>query len=183
MKNILGVESPVVFPDRRELGDTRLDPKENVAKLKEKIRGDRKKHIVPEQPYLLMAAAVGKPMDWRELVRKLKKLNPNLLMLDGGVKGAVQIRIVDQRHAPGEPDTRYVGGFMKGVLTEWDTATTDQWGVATAPVRGWHTVVLMLLDQGLARKIDADRIFGEVSGNQRSDLWSKKIQSRELNLK
>lgn len=183
MKNILGVEAPVVFPDRNELGDVRLDAKENVAKLKEKIRKQRAKDIVPEQPYLLMASAVGKPMDWRELVAKLKKLNPNLIMLDGGVKGAIQIRIVDPEHAPWEPDTKYVGGFMRGVLTEWDTATTDEWGVAKAPTRGWRSVVLMLLVGGYARKSDADRIFGEVSGNQRSDIWSKKIQSRELNLK
>lgn len=183
MKNILGVEAPVVFPDRNELGDKRLDPKENVAKLKEKIRKQRAKDVVPEQPYLLMASAVGKPMDWRELVAKLKKLNPNLIMLDGGVPGAIQIRIVDPEHAPWEPDTKYIGGFMRTVLTEWDTATTDEWGIANAPKRGWRTVVLMLLAGGYARKIDADRIFGEASGNQRSDIWGKKIQSRELNLK
>lgn len=183
MKNVLGVEAPVVFPDRHELGDTRLDPKENVAKLKEKITKLRAKDIVPEQPYLLMASAVGKPMEWRELVRKLKKLNPDLIMLDGGVKNAIQIRVFNPEHEPWEPDTKYVGGFTKTVLTEWDTATTDQWGVANAPVRGWHTVVLRLIEQGLARKSDADRIFGEVSGNQRSELWGKKIQNRELSLK
>ena len=182
-KNELGVEAPVVFPDIHELGDTRLDPKENVAKLKEKIVAQRKGHVLPEQPYLLMQAAVGRPLGWREFIRKLKKLNPALIIMDGGYPNAIQLRLPDPNPEPGEPNTKYVGGFKKQVLSEFDTATTDEWGVADKFERGWRTVILHLIKWGYARKEDADRIFGEASGNTRSDLWSRQIQAKELNLK
>ena len=183
-KNELGVEAPIVFPDSHELGDTRLDPRENVAKLKEKIRKQRQPHILPEQPYLLMQAAIGKPMGWREFVLKLKQLNPALIIMDGGYPNSIQLRIPDPRNLdPKDRGTTYVGGFKKKVLSEFDTATTDQWGVADKFERGWRTVVLNLIQYGYATKKDADRIFGEASGNQRSDLWAKKIQTKELNLK
>lgn len=180
MKNALGVEAPVVFPDRWELGDTRLDPKENIAKLKEKITAQRKKHILPEQPYLLMQAAIGKPMGWNEFVLKLKRLNPNLIIMDGGYPNSIQLRIPDPSNTdPKDRGTTYVGGFKKQVLSEFDTATTDQWGVAEKFERGWRTVVLNLIEWGYATKKDADRIFGEASGHQRSDLWAKKLQVKE----
>lgn len=184
MKNSLGVEAPVVFPDKGELGDTRLDPKENVLKLKEKIRKQRQPHVLPEQPYLLMQAAIGKPMGWRELVAKLKKLNPSLIIMDGGYPNSIQLRIPDPANLdPKDRGTTYVGGFKKQVLSEFDTATTDKWGVADKFERGWRTVILNLIKWGYARKADADKIFGEASGNARSDLWARQVQAKELNLK
>lgn len=184
MKNSLGVEAPVVFPDSRELGDTRLDGRENIAKLKEKIRQQRKKHILPEQPYLLMQSAIGAPMGWQELVTKLKKLQPALIIMDGGYPNSIQLRMPDPSNLdPKDRGTTYVGGFKKKVLSEYDTATTDQWGVADKFERGWRTVVLNLIKCGWARKADADRIFGEASGNARSELWARQVQAKELNLK
>lgn len=166
----------LIKPDKILLGDAILSPKEANVKQREIIRKQRQKDITPEQSLLVQKEmSLGSPLEWRELIRRLKLLVPDLIAMPGGYPNAIQLRILDKQRKEGEPETKYVGGFMKSTLAEYDTAELDEWGVAKKFNRGWRSVVQGLVQGGYATKAKADKIFGEAVG-QRSVLWQQKTK-------
>ena len=83
----------LILPDSTSLGDTHLSPEENVAKLREgnrKLVADRK---IPNQKLLEdRNQALGAPLAHPEFMRRLRLMKPSLVIQDGGVAGAIQIR-------------------------------------------------------------------------------------------
>ena len=83
----------IIITDSDELGDKRLDPNENLAKLKEENIRMAAKFKLPGQAMLENAEiAVGKPMAWQDLVRLLQKMNPDIKCVDGGMANGIAVR-------------------------------------------------------------------------------------------
>lgn len=169
----------LILPDSADLGDKRLSPEEGVKKLKEKITSERAQHKLVKQDELEnLEMSLGRPMPWQELCRRIKQLNPALIVCEGGYPGAMQVR-AEAAVTPEDPSgTKYVTGFMKTVLSEFDSVTQkDKWGVAKRVNRGWRTAVMDIVLKGYATKAQADQIMGEALG-QRAWRWEQRMQNR-----
>lgn len=175
MKNELGVESPVVFPDKGELGDKRLSPEESVAKLKEDTRKIEDTFRIPNQDiFENKQMSLGNAMSHGELIRRLQKLSSSILIEEGGWPNSVAVRIPDPREESGK---RYVTGFVKEPLPEWSHVILDKRGLPHREVRGWRPVVEALVGAGAITKQQYYAAFGEPLG-ARSILWQGKMQGR-----
>jgi hypothetical protein len=167
----------LIITDSAELGDGRLDPKESLAKLKEENKKLAASTRKPDQVILgNKGMAQGQPMEWTHLSYLLQKMCPSLVIRDGGVKGAVQIRYPDPDEMYREDGgTRYVTGFYKDVLPEFSWETEDDRGRPTREIRGWRTVILALIKQHIITYADAVDVFGEPNG-QRNCRWMELLR-------
>jgi hypothetical protein len=170
-------KSPVVITDSAELTDNRLNEVEALAKLKEENRDLASRFQKPDQAILSNKdMAQGSPMEWRHLVYLLQKLCPSLIIKDGGVKDAIQVRYPDSAEMYREDGgTRYVTGFYKQVLPEFSWETLDEHGLPTKEIRGWRTVIKPLIMQRIVSYKAAVELFGEPHG-QRSGRWKQTLQ-------
>lgn len=178
-------KAPIVVPDINELGDKRLDPAENLAKIKEdnlKLFGV---HKLPGQELLENTdMALGKPLDWREFVRKLETLRTPYRMWvhDGGYPNAIAIHVWRQKDNGQGPEYMwdYCGGFIKGMLPEFSAVKLDQHNLpieeAAAGLRGWRSVLLGLIKNKVVTFNEVVRVFGDAQG-QRSGRWNEQLQT------
>lgn len=163
-----------------------LSPDENVAKLKEEVQHQRDA-LKPKNIDLLSNAemALGKVLMPSEFIRLLKLAGPNLIIEPGGYKDAVAVRIQVIDDDPLSPThgtyvKKYVSGFyVDRPLAEYSCFINDASGVPYREVRGWRTVLLMLISVGALRYQDVNRVFGEPEG-QRNILWKQQTQERRV---
>lgn len=163
-----------------------LSPEENVSKQKEEIRNSREKLKHPRQEILNnIDMAVGAPMQPTEFLRRLKKAGPHLLIEQGGIHNAVAIRTPvadDDPLSPtfGQQVKKYVSGFYTDrILPEYSSFVNDHTGVPRREVRGWRTVLLMLIGCNALSYTAATKEFGEPQG-QRNILWREQTQERRV---
>ena len=117
MQKLKHGKAPLVVTDINELGDKRLSPIEANCKLREGNQKliDAKK--LPNQALLEdHEMALGNPMSPNDFIRKIKMLNPAIIVEDGGVYGAVAVRLVGTDPETGEFGKRYISGFYKNEM-------------------------------------------------------------------
>lgn len=166
----------LIQPNIHELGDKRLNPEENLAKLKEGNAKLNEQYKIPGQAELEdVDKALGKPMSYTEVIRRIKLANNSLIVEDGGVQGAVAVRI--PVNGPNGLEKKYITGFYKEVLPEFSYVLTDERGLPKREVRGWRSVLLMLIKAGAITLKQADALFGETLG-QRAGRFQQ--QTRDL---
>src|ERR1039458_8096558 len=166
----------LIQPDKSQLGDSHLDEVENLSKLKEGNAVRTEKLKVHDQATLENKdMALGTPMGWQDLVRLLAKMNHKIICEDGGMKDAIAVRYPAMQE-DGVYGKKYVTGFYKEVLPEFSHITTDERGLPKREVRGWRTVVLALIRQGIVSYRDAVEVFGEPNG-VRSGRWHELLQN------
>ena len=174
----------LIYSDSSSLGDTHLSPEEGVAKLKEGNKKLDEKFKLPNQDMLENAdMALGEPMQPSEFIRRLEKLNPEIIIEKGGVPGAVAVRIRsldNDKESPtyGTYVKKYLTGFyVDGVLAEFSRILTDKHGRPTRHMRGWRTVLLDLNRLGALPYDKIKAAFGEPKG-QRGILWQEQTQAQ-----
>jgi len=167
----------LVVTDRNELGDKRLNEVEALAKIKEENKRLTDKNRIPDQDILEdKQAALGLPMAPSELIRRIQKLNPRVMVELGGVKNAVAIRYA-KRNADGESEKEYVTGFyIDHPLPEFSSVLVDGKGLPVRELRGWRSVLLALVRQKILTLKQVELTFGHANG-QRAVLWDKQTQA------
>lgn len=164
-----------------DLGDTKLSPLENVAKLKEGNQKLTDQKKIPNQSLLENHdMALGTPMVYSELIRRVKKIAPQVIFEDGGIKNAIAVRhyTYDPYGGPdgqGAHQKKYISGFYKEVLPEFSSITTDKKGLPHREVRGWRSVLLALMKAEVVPFEALVKEFGHPYG-QRSCLWAEQTQ-------
>jgi hypothetical protein len=168
----------LIQPDSSELGQHRLDAADNLQKLKEENLKLAAKFKLPGQEILENTEmAVGTPMDWHDLVRLLEKMNHKIRCVDGGMANAIAVRYPAMQE-DGVYGLKYVTGFYKEVLPEFSSVSTDKRGLSVREHRGWRTVVLACIRQGIVSYKDAVDVFGEPSG-VRSGRWHEILREKK----
>jgi hypothetical protein len=179
----------LIQPDIAELGDTRLDPNESLAKIKAETHDmlEAKGCFLYGQAELEdIERAHGHRLEWREFIRRLTKVNRNLLIKDG-LEGHVAVyapKLHDDQDErdPSRPDWwndhRYITGFAKSTLSEFSTITTDERGLPKREVRGWRSVLIALIKTRAITYRDAVREFGEPLG-ARGWRWREQLQTHK----
>ena len=169
----------LIQPNRLELGDLRLNPTESLAKIKEdnlKLFG---KHKLPGQDMLEnVEMSMGRPLEWKEFVRKLNHLGPKLFIHDGGAPNAIAIHVwMDKGDGEGSRWC-YVGGFEKKVLPEFSHIRIDEHELPVEETRGWRSVLMGLVRQDVITHKEVVAIFGDAQG-QRSVRWHEQLQDKK----
>lgn len=172
------------------LGDSHLDPAENLAKLREgnKRLTDQQKisgQAELEDPERML----GSRLSYREVIRRLQKLNPNIKVVDGSF-GNVAVYVLKTNQELAESaaedsgDTtrsdwfkahKYVTGCPKEPLPEYSGVITDERGIAKRELRGWRSVLISLIKSKALSYSQAVEAFGEANGS-RSWRWHEQLQ-------
>lgn len=176
-QNQFGVEAPVVLDVRDMLS---ISPAEALAKAKEDTLALASANRIPDQDLLEnQEMATGYTLDHNELIRRIQLLNPKILIMPGGVRGAAAVRY--PKMEDGEMQNVYITGFYLEPLPEYSSVICDEMGNAKREIRGWRSVLLALLRVGALDIEKTDAMFGPASG-QRSGLWYRSLQGKGLNL-
>lgn len=164
----------MLVTDINNLGDTRLDPTESLARSKEDTRRMQKGKglFLPGQEELEdQELSQGTRLHWQEFLRRLQRANVRLLIRDGA-PGNIAIYIPKTREERNADeydwtkpewwnDHRYVTGFPKAWLPEYSSITVNERGLAKRELRGWRSVLIALIRARAVGYRDAVREFGE----------------------
>lgn len=166
--------------DTRDLNS--ISPAEAVAKAREDTLKQASVSRIPDQDILEnQELARGRELDPAELITRIQKLNPAIIIMKGGVRNAVAVYITDRGPDAHETGLKYVTGFyIDNRLPEYSSVTTDQFGVAHKEIRGWRTVLLALINSGALSREKVDLTFGPAAG-QRDSLWYRSLQGSGKN--
>lgn len=162
----------LIQPDKNLLGDKHLKDAEAVAKIKEDNKRLTDQNRIPNQALLEdKKAALGIPLQPSELIMRLQKLNPKIIVQQGGVRNAVAVRYPTM--VEGKEEKKYITGFyIDNALPEYSCVVTDDRGLPWREIRGWRTVLTALIRQGILTEQQCDLSFGK-PGTMRSVLWDK----------
>ena len=179
----------LVQPDRKQLGDSRLDPSENLAKLKEGNASlDERKKMAGQAELEDSDRIGGSRMSINELLRKLWKLNLNIKVMDGA-PGNIAIYVLKTRKELEESinerdfsrpawwnDFKYVTGCLKEPLPEYSGVTLDERGIAKREIRSWRSVLIALIKNRAITYRQANEEFGPALGS-RSWRFEEQLQN------
>jgi hypothetical protein len=192
--------APLVQTDIHELGDERLNPEENVARLREELlQQEAKKKIWGQEELEDPERSSGPCIPWARLIGRLQKCNPGIRVRDG-IPGNVALYF---RKRPDEytevdeiillnpelarsmdipvPDDdffvhhKYVGGFEMKPMPEWAHVTLDSSEIAHREVRGWRSVLIALIKARVITYEAAVAEFGDPETDSRSGRWFDQV--------
>ena len=179
----------LVQPDIHELGDTRLNAREGLAKAEEDTHRmlQAQGKFMPGQAELEnRELSEGTRLDWKEFLRRLMKIAPSVLVKDSNVSlyGDIALYVPknrDEYHAefdPNQPDWRndfrYATGFPKASLAEFSAVTTDHRGIAKTEIRGWRSVLMALISSRVVSYRTVVKEFGEPT-RARGSRWHRSL--------
>lgn len=170
-----------------QLGDTHLDPKEEVARQRQELLHEIAKRKAYGQDELDKAErSQGARLYYSTFLRKLKKIYPQLLIKDG-IPGNValyrpktEMEILRDGYDLEAPrwynEHKYFAGFPKDHIPEWGHLLNDTDGIAVREVRGWRTVLIAFIKQRVLTYRAVVAEFGDPSNDQRSRFWFEQLQ-------
>lgn len=182
----------LIQPNRRMLGDSHLDPTENLAKLKEdNARLVEPNKIAGQKELEKAERAWGPRIAYRELIYKIQKLNSNIKILDGSPGNvAVYVLKTNQEMAESANEDngdmsrsgwfkahKYVTGCPKESLPEYSTVTVDERGIAKRELRGWRSILIALIKAKAITFRQAIEEFGNPETDTRSNRFFEQLQS------
>lgn len=186
------VEAPYVETDKRMLGDSHLDPAENVVKQREAALAQAGKFRIYGQAELEDPnRGLGPKLQYTELISRLKMIAPRLSAVDGSPGNIAlyfprtrkdyedTVREWDWENDKKDPFfrvNRYVGGFPKQELPEYSTVDIDTSLLPTREKRGWRSVLITLVKQGVISYHDAVLKFGDVGTDRRGWRWNEQLR-------
>lgn len=170
----------LILTDSSDLGDKKLSHEEGVAKLKEGNRQLASAHKIPNQTLLENKdMAQGAEMHPADLIRRIVKLNGELIVEQGGIPNAVAVRkfALDE---DGVLAKKYLTGFyVDRALPEFSSVICDNNGLPIREIRGWRTVLLALMNAGALTYEQVKTEFGEPHG-QRNSLWMEQTRDKRV---
>ena len=180
----------LIQADRNELGDKRLDPKEGVVQKREEcLAMAAKKRLAGQDELEDPSRALGPRIQFSEMVSKLKRIIPGLHVVDGS-PGSVALYFPRNRQEFEDAQRgwqndrdyfflkhKYVGGFPKEPLQEYSTVDIDNAMLATKENRGWRSVLITLIKQGVVTYKAAVKEFGDTGTDQRGWRWREQLAS------
>lgn len=187
---IKSVEAPWVETDIAELGDGRLNPEEAIAQEREKGLKAASVFKIPGQDELSNPdRSSGPRIHWRELWRRLERMNSKLKAQDSRVYGNdtvalyfpktdaekindgsfVALASTDKEKF--HRDHKYVGGFDKTYLPFYSHVQLDTSLLPTREIRGVMSVLLMLLRAKIITLEQVKQEFSDPAGDKRGERF------------
>lgn len=169
----------LIYDSSESLGDKRINLEEGLAKIKEdnQVLIDTKK--IPNQSLLENKdMAMGIAMQPSEFIRRIQKLNPSIVVKPG-TTDAVAVYYPTYDEDEGKTVLKYVSGFfVDQMMREYTYLIVDDKGLPKRAPRGWRTVLLDFIKQGILPYAQVKAAFGEPTG-QRNILWNEQMRERK----
>jgi hypothetical protein len=169
-----------------QLGDKHVDLKEGVIRLREELRKDISHREAYGQKDIEKAErSESSKMYYSVLLRKLRAIYPAMLVKDG-MPGNVALyrpktkaEIINDGYDLSVPkwynEHKYFTGFPKEAIPEWGHYVNDTDGIALREVRGWRSVLIAMIKQGLVTYEQAVEEFSDPIHDQRSKYWFEQL--------
>ena len=180
----------LVQTDINELGDKRLNPDEAVIREREELLRLASTRKIKGQEELEDAErSAGPRMAYTEFLRRLRSEAPALKALDGS-PGSIALyyprsneELAQIENTQGRDQERdqffhyhkYVGGMEKHEMPEFAHVILDTSNLPVREYRGWRSVLIGLIKQGVLTYAAAIRQFGEPHG-PRGMRWHEQLQ-------
>lgn len=166
-------KAPLVETDINELGlNRKLHPEDAVIKFREENNAEAVRQFRRYDPEEFGNAekALGRRIDPHDLIRRITKLNPLVIVMPGGIPGHAAVRY---------PGMEYATGFPVAVpcLPEFSCVVYDERGVDAMEVRGWRDVLKALIKKGAFTLEAVNKEFGIATGN-RAERWDAAAQNK-----
>lgn len=180
----------LIQADINELGDKRLSPIESVAQKREEciaLAGTRR--IAHQDDLEDPSRVLGPRILFSDFIARLRRIVPSLTVRDG-LPGNVALyapcnaQELEVQTLTWQNDKdlffmrhKYVGGFPKTEMHEYSGLEVEEYTrLANKEIRGWRTVLIMLLEQGIVtyKKVVAE--FGDVGTDKRGWRWREATQ-------
>lgn len=170
-----------------QLGDKHLDEKESVIRQREELLDAISNRKAYGQEDIEKAErSEGPRLYYTVLLKKLKTIYPDLFAKDG-IPGHLAIyrpktegeKLTDgyDLSAPRwHNEAKYITGFPKDFIPEWGHYLNDTDGIAIKDFRGWRSILISLIKQGLVTYKAAIEEFGDPIHDQRSKYWFEQLQ-------
>jgi hypothetical protein len=165
-----------------QLGDRFLNPEEEVIRQREDLLHDISgRKAYGQEDIEKEARSEGPRLYYSVFLRRLKKIYPQFLVKDG-IPGNVAVyrpktqeEIIqdgyDMLFPQWHNEHKYVTGFPKEDIPEWGHYKNDTDGIALHEVRGWRSVLIAIVKQGLVTYEAVAKEFGDPIHDQRSKYW------------
>lgn len=149
---------PALDPLSRTLQDYRAEQQAKTRQMVAEAEQKQSALVAPDgdRPTHLMEAQLGRPMTSGEIIKRLKRLNPNLLFERSIADPSIMGIYVAEKNEYGR---RHLFGFEFGYSPEYSVRTTDAEG-RFREVRGWRTVLARLIRTRMISKEAAENAFG-----------------------
>lgn len=187
-KMILARQAPLVEVDCNELGDTRLNPVESNAQLREgNLQKASKFKLCRQEELEDPERGMGPKLPFHEILTRIQKEAPELKARDGS-PGNIALyyprnmqELTEELQQGGGTDEffifhKYVGGFPKEDIPEFSWVDIDSSHLATREHRGWRSILITLLKQGVLSYAATVRQFGDVGTDSRGWRWLEQTQ-------
>ncbi len=171
-----------------QLGDAHLNLEEGVVKLREELRSDiSNREAYGQKDIEKEDRSSGARMYYSLLLRKLRVIYPEMLTKDGIVGHVALYRPktdaekindgLDLAVPAWYNNHKYFTGFPKDYIPEWGHYQNDTDGIALREVRGWRSVLIAMIKQGLVTYDAVVAEFGDPIHDQRSKYWFDQLQN------
>lgn len=169
-----------------QLGDTHLDPKEEVARQREGLLRDISGRKAYGQDDIEQAdRSAGPRMHYSVLLKRLRSIYPVILVKDGITghlalyRPKTNLEITNDGYDLAVPrwysEYKYFSGFPKEPIPEWGHFINDTDGIAIREVRGWRSILIAMVKQGLVTYDAVIAEFGDPVNDQRSKYWFEQL--------
>jgi len=168
----------LILPDSTHLGDKKLSAEEKLKQSFEQTDHMLDRYRLDDHETLKdQAARMGTPMHHNELIRKVTALNASVWAEDSLTNPTTVIGFYTKL-----PDgsKKYLGSFEKGFLPEFSYVLVDAADLPIKEKRGWRTVLLRLLKQGVLSWGQIKAAFGD-SMHVSSERWRRETQKYRIN--
>jgi hypothetical protein len=137
------------------------------------IKEDRARMIAPtrnpEYEEMTGVGRLGKVMHHSELVSKLQKVVPNLVVWPGNIAGDISLyRIYGEQ-------VDFICYSNEGWLPEFSIVEFNKDMQPIHERRGWRTVLLRIIKFGLLTEELAEKTFGRPSSPQQARFWARRL--------
>jgi hypothetical protein len=177
----------LIETDRNQLGDKHLSPEEAVIREREQLLAmEAKKKIWGQAELEDSNRSAGPRLYYTEIIQRLLKLNPSLIIRDGSDNRVAIYRPKwhDEYdweqfdwHAPTSWrwDFEYVTGMEKGYLPQYSHVELDTSNLVKREIRGWRSVLIALIKAKAISYRGAIKEFGDPAEDQRSGRWFEQL--------
>ena len=149
--------------DTAKLRKTMLPYKEAIAARSEQLQNIRQRKGRKDdwQEYLDVRRRMGRVLHHSDLLRNLRKLMPDLIVVDGRIRSTISIYTIDRNlQSPTLGKVLYLGWLHYGSNPEYEIDIVNDAGIPIGQRRGWRTTLLRLLTR--REKQDVVDISGKV---------------------
>jgi hypothetical protein len=179
----------LIEPDRNELGDKRLNPEEAVIRERESLLQLAAQKKIGSQAELENPdRSLGPRLQYTDIISRLRKIIPDLVVKEGS-RGSVALYFPRNRKELEEAQRewewgkdeffmkyKYVGGFPKNETFEYSHIDIDSSHLPTKEHRGWRSILIALLKQGVVSYSQLVSQFGDVGTDRRGWRWQEQTR-------